>query len=168
MKRIKKNVTCPQNAGFTLVEIMFAIMIVALLTGLAAQSLSKSRKSAHFKEAEVQIEIISSAIRQLAWDTGHWPNKLSRVSASGLNAEVWDLTSNSAGLLATDGSFKNWQGPYLPAVPLDPWGNPYFFDPDYMIDGVNMVVVGSLGPNRTGANRYDEDNIFAVLQGQSI
>ena len=68
----------------------------------------------------------------------------------------------------TDGSFKDWQGPYLPAVPLDPWGSPYFFDPDYMIDGVNMVVVGSLGPNRTGANRYDEDNLYAVLQGQSI
>ena len=45
------------------------------------------------------------------------------------NNEV-DLSAPSAGLLATDGNFPLWSGPYQTSV-TDPWGNPYFLDEDY-------------------------------------
>ena len=71
-------------------------------------------------------------IEQLAWDTGKWPGGIARNIQG--NAETWDLTTSSAGILSAGSAYANWQGPYAPEVPLDPWGNKYFFDPDYRID----------------------------------
>jgi hypothetical protein len=90
-----------------------------------------------------------------------WPGGLDRGVSQ--NPETWDLTTADAGLLANDGDFENWQGPYLPSIVLDPWGSPYFFDPDYRIGSVNRVVVGSFGPNRRGRNIYDSDNVYVLL-----
>ena len=67
------------------------------------------------------------------------------------------------GLLATNDDFPDWTGPYLDEMPVDPWGNDYFFDPDYRIDGVKQMVIGSSGPNGSGLNVYDEDNIIIIL-----
>jgi hypothetical protein len=63
-------------------------------------------------------------------------------------------------MVATDGGYPGWDGPYLANVPRDPWGNNYFFDNDYTINQQNVVAIGSFGPNRVGPNNYDADNLF--------
>ena len=52
----------------------------------------------------------------------------------------------------------------LESIPLDPWKNKCFFDPDYTISGAVRVVVGSFGPNRVGPNLYDRDDIWVILK----
>ena len=74
-----------------------------------------------------------------------------------------DLAAGAAGLLTTNGSFPNWNGPYLPSIPLDPWGNNYFFDSDYLVNGHNRVVIGSFGPNGVGPNVYDSDDVIKII-----
>ena len=81
------------------------------------------------------------------------------------SAEKWNLNTSNAGLTGTDGTFPDWAGPYISNVPQDPWGNNYFFDPDYQIDGLNYAVLGSFGPNGVGPNLYDADDIYIILDG---
>ena len=148
-------------AGFTLVEVLIAVSVTVMLAAVAYPSYERIREDSREAQAESDLAMIATATRQLAWDTGTWPGGLNRTVIS--DPEMWDLNSAAAGLCATDGRYKNWQGPYLEEVELDPWGSPYFFDPDFRVEGVVCSVVGSFGPNKSGRNVYDSDNIFVVM-----
>jgi len=148
--------------AYTLMEIMIVVLIIGLLAVVAFPHFSKSRETARKKQAEMDLEMLSNAMLQLAWDTGKWPSGMARTAAG--DPELWDLTTASAGLLQASSDFSEWKGPYVRDIPLDPWGMPYFFDSDYRINGVNKIVVGSFGPNREGRNMYDNDDIYVILK----
>lgn len=147
--------------GFTLIEIMVVVAVVGLLAALASLAVTKSHQKAIQKQVETELQILSAATLQLAWDTGRWPNKARRNNPG--STEIWQISMASAGLMATDGSYDNWKGPYYEGSLLDPWGNPYFFDPDYFEGGIARIVVGSFGPNGQGRNVYDSDNKYEYL-----
>lgn len=149
-----------KKRGFTLVEIMIVVAIIGLLAGIGVPAILKSVQNSRIKQAQTELEMMSAAILQLAWNTGKWPN--GQLRTVGGSQERWNLSEARCGLLATDGSYNEWKGPYYEGVIKDPWGNPYFFDPDYRRDGVH-VVVGSFGPNGWGQNRYDSDDIYVLL-----
>ena len=145
--------------GFTLIEIMVVVGIIGLLATLGTLAVNKTSRNARIKTAQSELEMISAAVLQLAWDTGKWPN--GQIRTTGGSSENWALTGAGCGLLDTDGSHVGWKGPYYEGEIKDPWGNSYFFDPDYWIDTVKCVVVGSLGPDGVGRNRYyNNDNIY--------
>ena len=154
-------VSKPDKRGFSMAEIMIVLLIIGILTSVVTVSIRKARVDSQNKKAETELELISAAIEQLAWDTGMLPRALSRVTPG--SSECWNLTTRDAGLMATDGDFKNWKGPYISEIGRDPWGQHYFFDPDYRINGVDKVVVGSFGPNRVGRNLYDKDDIVILV-----
>lgn len=147
--------------GFTLVEIMVAIGIVGLLATMATYGLRTAYKKALIRQSEGELQMIATAALQMAWDTSRWPNKALRTNPG--STEIWDISYASAGLGDTDGSYDEWKGPYFKGNTTDPWGNPYFFDPDYLVDGVMRVVIGSFGPNGVGRNVYDSDDIYVLL-----
>ena len=150
------------HSGYSLLEIMIVVGLVGVLGSIAIPSALRARHKARLEQARIDVDMLSSAIRELAWDTGLWPRGAERNGDS--SAETWDLTSASAGLLENDGRFADWQGPYIRDIGKDPWGQPYFFDPDYRIDGQWCIVVGSFGPNRRGRNAYDSDDIYARMK----
>ena len=159
--------TCPlgvrdRRSGFTLIEVVIASLIVVMLTTIAVPHFLKMRDEAQITEAEINLNMIAAAVKQLAWDTGKWPGGIPREVPG--NPEVWDLTVENAGLLKVNPSrFPNWEGAYIDEIPKDPWGSNYFFDPDYSHNGVMRPVVGSFGPNRRGRNIYDNDNVYILL-----
>ena len=148
------------SKGFTLIELMVSVAIVAILVAISIPAYSQFKEKAKIAQAQSDLKGLQTAIQILATDTDSWPgpNPIGVVS----NGEVWDLSSPGAGLVA-GGSFLNWNGPYLNLVKKDPWGSNYFFDPDYDISGVNYPVVGSFGPNKQGPNSYDSDDVYVVL-----
>lgn len=151
------------RAGFSMLEISIAVLLVSILVAIAVPTFIRIRAKSRIREAQGQVEILASALQRLAWDTGNWPGGQNRGSIQ--NDEVWDLTTSSAGLITGDATkFPNWKGPYVRSIPLDPWGKPYFFDPDYTSGGRTLPVVGSFGPNGVGRNVYDSDNVFVILQ----
>lgn len=154
--------------GFTFVEIAVVVAIVGVLATIGMLAISKSVQGSKIRQAETEVEMLSAAVLQLAWDTGRWPNGKPRTA--GGSAEVWDLSGDSSGLLGNDGTYNNWQGPYCDADALkDPWYKDtaegrhrlYFFDPDYdhQLKGI-IVTVGSFGPNGKGPNQYDSDDVL--------
>ncbi len=170
-----------RSKGFTLIELLVVIAIIAVLSTLGVVSFVRARALAKESKAKGDLDGIRSAIYLLQADTGKWPNGCPPESS--VNPEV-RLDAAQAGLMQQpnvgnqgDGCFwtaqdvANWKGPYV-NFKNDPWGHPYWFDPDYDIyancaskpHGPNTVVIESFGPNGGALNSYDCDDIFLRLR----
>jgi general secretion pathway protein G len=102
-----------RERGFTLVEMLVVITIIALIMSLVGPRVLNYLTESKVKAARIQIQSFSSALDLLYLDTGRYPS-----SAEGLQA----LTKPSS-------SMPGWNGPYLKgaSVPNDPWGKPYVY-----------------------------------------
>jgi len=150
--------------GFTLMELMITIAILGILAAIAIPNFLGYRTKAKISRAKLELDTIEFAIQALAIDTGLWPTAGDPKNPAGVctgDDEIYNLRSPEAGLVATDGHYPEWSGPYIKGIPKDPWGNDYFWDPDYKIDGDDYVAIASYGPNGTGLN--DDDNIYIIL-----
>jgi len=102
-----------REAGFTLLEILVVIAILALLIGLVAPAALRQLGSARDSVAKQSIERIGSILDLYKLDVGSYP-----TTAQGLQA----LVQQPAGTAV-------WNGPYIKnnAVPVDPWNRPYLY-----------------------------------------
>lgn len=162
--------------GFTLIEILVVIGIIGLLSSMTVIAVNNAREKAKIAKAQQDIDVIYGAIGQLMVDTGEWPGHQTPDEVnSGASNEIWDLTTQASGITQTDGLYFNWGGAYMLSIPLDPWGNNYFFDTDYRINSdnepcnggsncSNAVVVGSFGANGVGQNQYDSDDVIKIVR----
>jgi general secretion pathway protein G len=99
--------------GFTLVELLVVITIIALIMGIVGPRVLNYLTESKAKAAKIQIESFASALDLFFLDTGRYPN-----GSEGLTA-----------LVRRPGNIAAWNGPYLKGgmVPPDPWGNPYVY-----------------------------------------
>ena len=128
-------------AGFTLLELLIALLIVGLLVGVVAQNLFGNVAKAERTATKQQIDVFAKALDTYRLDMGNFP-----TSEQGLAA----LTKAPAG-------DARWKGPYLKKeAPPDPWGNPYV----YKNPGENgqPYEIRSLGRDgKPGGKGEDED-----------
>ncbi len=115
------------TSGFSLIELLVVLAIMALLAGLVAPKVIGYLGRAKAQTATSQIEGLRGALDLYLLDVGRYPE-----TRAGLGA-----------LLSDDGRSPGWNGPYLrePAVPADPWGNAY----GYELTKVGEPLVFSLG-----------------------
>lgn len=103
--------------GFTLIEIMVVIVILALLAALVGPKLMGRTDDAKITDARVQIKNMETALKLYKLDNGNFPS-----TEQGLGALVAKPT---VGIIP-----KNYkEGGYLESqkVPKDPWGNDYLY-----------------------------------------
>jgi general secretion pathway protein G len=106
-----------QKHGFTLIEIMVVIVILAMLAALVGPKLMGRTDDAKITDARVQIKNIETALKLYKLDNGSYPSTEQTLSAL--------VTKPTAGVIP-----KNYKdGGYLESkkIPKDPWGNDYLY-----------------------------------------
>ena len=126
--------------GFSLLEIMIVIVIMASLVGLVGPMLFVRLDEAKIDQAKIQMKLLENSLDMYRVHMGGYPS-----TTQGLQALVEEPS--------TDGP-ANWRGPYIKGkMPLDPWGKPY----DYSSNGseVQMRTFGADGVE--GGEENDAD-----------
>lgn len=127
--------------GFTLIEMLVVIVVIAILAGLVGPMVFQNVGDAKVSAAKAQLELFGLALDQYRLDNDYYPS-----TAQGLEA----LRTQPTG----DPEARNWRGPYLKKpVPLDPWGRPYLYKSpgDSSKTGYDLFTLGRDGkPGGTG------------------
>lgn len=102
------------EAGYSLIEILIGLSIIALLVGVAGPRLFDIFDKGKRKVAEIQIDQIRAGLDLHRLDTGAYPSP-----EAGLAALI-ERPADDAG---------RWAGPYLDSdtALTDPWSNPYVY-----------------------------------------
>jgi general secretion pathway protein G len=103
------------SVGFTLIEILVVITVIAILAALVTPMVFRNVGDAKRSAIRAQIEILGLALDTYRLDNDYYPS-----TAQGLQA----LRQAPTG----EPDARNWRGPYLKkAVPLDPYGRAYIY-----------------------------------------
>src|ERR1700694_2608734 len=98
-----------RRSGFTLIEILVVIVVIAILATLVAPNVFKHVGEAKVSTANAEMDEVTSALNSYVLAMGVYP-----TTDQGLAALAQIPTIDPP---------ANWRGPYLskPTVPLDPW-----------------------------------------------
>lgn len=100
--------------GYSLMEILVAVAIIAVLATLVAPRLFTQLDRSRVTAAEAQIDSLEAALDTMRLDLGRYPTQEEGLAL--LRSAPEDLAL--------------WAGPYLDEeLPMDPWGNPYRYRP---------------------------------------
>jgi general secretion pathway protein G len=136
---------CPfairSERGFTFIEIMVVVAILAILAALIVPKIAGRSDDARRTAAKVQIRNIEGALQLYKLDNSIYP-----TTEQGLKALV---EKPSVGAIP-----KNWKlGGYLSKVPNDPWGAPYkYLSPSPRGDFEIVSLGGDSEPGGEGKN----------------
>jgi general secretion pathway protein G len=129
------------QAGFTLLELLVVLGIIALLATVAAPQVLQYLGKARTETAKAQVSAISTALELYSLDNGGFPPQ--QIGLSGLVTQPQNAPA--------------WKGPYLKRAEgiIDPWGRPYA----YRMPGRNQQPeVFTLGrDNAPGGTGEDQD-----------
>jgi len=130
------------TGGFTLLEVLMAIALLALLVGVVLTNVEGLFGGGQEKVTQIFVkETARTGLAAYRLDTGNYPS-----AGEGLEA----LVQKPAGE-------EDWRGPYLDDIPEDPWGNPY----QYQFPGTRSnkgYDVWSYGPDATNGTADDIGN----------
>jgi len=103
---------CHRAGGFSLIELLLVLVILATLTAIVVPKFTKRSEQAKVTSAAVEISQIEVALDAFEVDCGRYP-----TTEEGLGA-----------LLQQPSNADGWHGEYLKrGIPQDPWGNPYVY-----------------------------------------
>ena len=95
--------------GFTLVEMLLVLVILATLAAIVIPKMAGRSQQAKVTAAATQISAFKQALDSYEVDTGAYPK----------GGNLGELVSSGV---------QGWKGPYLDKIPADPWGNNYTYD----------------------------------------
>lgn len=125
-----------RSAGFTLIEILVVMAIIAMLAVMVAPNLFRQQAGAQRDAAMAQISALETALDAYFIDVGEYPESL-------------------AGLVENESDRASWNGPYLRRdVPMDPWGNEYVYE----AQGREFTLI-SYGPDGEQGGSDDDADI---------
>jgi general secretion pathway protein G len=129
------------ETGFTLLELLVVLGIIAMLAGIVGPQVMKHMGESKVKAAKVQIEDLAATLDMYKLDLGNYPS-----SEEGLKA-----------LVESPDSSKHWNGPYLrkSKIPLDPWQNEYKYTFPGEHGKFDLLSLGADG--REGGEGEDKD-----------
>jgi len=167
--------TKTRSAGFTMIEVVITIAVVAILAAVLVPMISQNIQSARHARAASDVATLGKAIVQFRQDTSLWPIYSAAVPMNLLYSDTaatipptWDVDGGGQNLSmathlmayninAVNAGITNgpsttgtpsWNGPYLSGLSADPWGNSYVVNCQHLSTGAGNVYVLSAGPGR--------------------
>ena len=142
--------TTPSAAGFTLVEMLVVVAVIAILAAILIPSLGGAQKSARKRKAELECNAIKTAVEQFFSDFKYMPWEEGSGKGQFVGSDKWadDAESQKAVMAFLRGENKLGKA-YLEVssrdskasadaadegVFLDPWKNPYRIGLDRNLD----------------------------------
>lgn len=111
-----------REKGFTLVELLVVVVVLAVLAAIVLPKFMDSGKRSKESAQKSDLKIIQNAVQLFYTDTGYYPAALDDLTqADGSTVKVYDGSADIALATTTD-----YHGPYLQEVPNDPVKNVAF------------------------------------------
>jgi general secretion pathway protein G len=101
--------------GFTLIEVMVVVVIMAILAAIVVPRIMTRPDQAKKVKARTDIGAITNALDLYNLDNGQYPTQDQGIKALVSKPTMAPVPSNYA------------QGGYLKNLPIDPWGHPYHY-----------------------------------------
>jgi general secretion pathway protein G len=118
-----------RSRGFTLVEMLLVLVILATLAAIVYPKVMGRGKEARITAAQAQIASFKMALDAFEVDNGYFPR--------GRNG-LMDLVQQPRDAV-------NWHGPYLEQIPQDPWKQDYIYECPGK-HNASSYDISSLGP----------------------
>jgi general secretion pathway protein G len=136
--------------GFTLIEIMVVVVILAVLGALVVPKILENVDKARVTRAQSDIRAIQTALDLYRLDNFKYP-----TTEQGLQALVKQ---------PVDATITNYRsGGYLGSLPKDPWNNPYqYVSPGP--DGRDYEITTFGRDGKPGGEGYDADISTSTLE----
>lgn len=125
-RRLKRS---RRQHGFTLIEVMVVLVIIALLASVVGINVKSHIDSGRRKKARADIAVLSDQVKLYYANNGHYPT-----------------TSDGLAVLVPK---------YVEQLPPDPWGRPYQFECPGREGAFDVISFGADG--REGGEDVDRD-----------
>jgi general secretion pathway protein G len=143
-RRTSRNGAPPRaEAGFTLLELLVVLGILALLAAIGYPQVLRYMGTARSETARAQMSAIATSLELYALDNGKFPPQQSGLTA----------------LVQAPPGARSWRGPYLKRAEglVDPWGHPYQYRTPGRSAPFELVTLGR--DNAPGGSGEDQDII---------
>ena len=136
-----------KNRGFTLIEVVVVLAVVAILAAILVPTIEKNIRDAKITRATNEVQVIAAAMASFYKDVGEWPvtNSSDNTQTNTLletndgtrpdlttNVSNWDTTTvDTFDAQLVSNPYSNppkqnkWDGPYINELKADPWGYKY-------------------------------------------
>lgn len=133
----------PRQAGFTLLELLIVISIIALLSALIGPRLMGSMEKSQIKSTKAQIELLATALDTFKLDNLRYPTE-----DEGLRA-----------LIEAPNELNTWLGPYLrkKKLPKDGWNKDFLYNNPPKLGGLDFDVYSLGADGKTGGEGENGD-----------
>jgi general secretion pathway protein G len=139
-----------RSRGFTLIEIMVVVVILAVLGALVVPKIIDKVDQARVSRVASDIRSIETALDLYRLDNFRYP-----TTEQGLIALVKQ---------PNDPTLTNYRsGGYLPSLPKDPWGNVYIYASPGA-DGRDYDIISYGRDGKVGGDGYDADISNSTLE----
>jgi general secretion pathway protein G len=102
-------------SGFTLVELLIVIIIIAVLAAIAIPKFANSSTRSKEAALKANLKLYRNAVELFKGDTGAYPAQLSDLTLTSAPATGKDSTGNNVAIVAAD-----YKGPYVERIENDP------------------------------------------------
>ena len=109
--------TSKLRRGFTLVELLIVIIIIAVLAAVAIPKFASSSQRSKEGSLKSNLKIVRNAVEMFRADTGLTPATLADLKATTAPTQAYNNATTPALVSIPSGSFR---GPYIQDVPADP------------------------------------------------
>ncbi|PID33712.1 MAG: type II secretion system protein GspG [Thiotrichales bacterium] len=144
MKRSRnktQSISRSQALGFTLLEVMVVVVILAVMAAAVIPNIIGSMEKAKTDRAKVDITSVQGSLETYKMENYQYPSTEQGIEA---------LVNKPSG----EPEAKNWRN-YNKKLPMDPWGNPYH----YLNPGIKGDIdIYSAGPDGVAGNEDDIGN----------